>query len=184
MLEIKISGGKYWDENAEIFYDIPGAVLKLEHSLISISKWEAKWKKPFASADKKTYEETIDYIKCMTITPNVSDDIYRCMDDETIDKITAYIEDPMTATWFSDSQMNNSNKRIGSEVVTSELVYYWMFSFNIPIELEKWHFNRLMTLIKIFSIKNQEPKKMSRAELAARNRSLNAQRLKKYKTKG
>ena len=156
----------------------PAASLCLEHSLISLSKWESKWHKPFLSKDKKSREEILDYIRCMTLDNAVDWSVYENLSNQTISEITKYIEEPMTATTFSD------NGRKSTEIITSEIIYYWMVSFNIPFECQKWHLNRLLTLIRVCSIKNQPPKKMSTAEIMARNRKLNAQRKAQYKTRG
>lgn len=182
MLVIEIPETEFYDEETNRFGLIPAQELRLEHSLLSISKWESKWHKPYL--DTTTYEKTremnFDYIKCMTITQNVSDIVYSCLTQENIDEIAKYIADPMTATWFSDE--NNSHS--SSEVVTSELVYYWMTATGIPFSCEKWHINRLLTLIKICSIKNGKPRKMSQRETAARYKALNAARRAKIGLKG
>lgn len=181
MLQITIPSTELWDENKQEFVTIKEQVLQLEHSLVSVSKWEAKWCKVFLSKKEKTYEETIDYIKCMTITQNVNPDVYKYLTKENIDKINEYILAPMTATWFSDEKGGTSGSR---EQITSELIYYWMLSFNIPFECQKWHLNRLLTLIRVCSIKNKDPKKMSRREIMSRNAALNAARKKQLNTRG
>lgn len=184
MLKIYIEPQELFDNKKQEFINIKGQTLLLEHSLVSISKWESKWKRPFISKnndDKKTLEETLDYIKCMTITEDVDDIIYNCLSNENIQKINKYIEDPMTATTF---YIENKNYSINREQITSELIYYWMVSSNIPIECEKWHINRLLTLIRIFSLKNTPPKKMSKKEIMSRNAALNAARRKKLNTSG
>lgn len=180
MLRLEIEPITLWDEDNEEFIKIKGTSLELEHSLLSISKWEAKWKKPFLSSEK-TYEETIDYIRCMTITKNVDDLIYKYLKNEHYKQINEYISDPMSAyVFYEDSQKKGGVK----EQITSEVIYYWMGSFGIPYQFEKWNFNRLFTLIKIYNMKNAPPKKMGRKELAERNRMLNAQRKAKMHTKG
>lgn len=181
MLTISIPDKELWDEKINEFVTIKGQTLKLEHSLVSISKWESKWHKPFLSDVEKTDEEIRDYIKCMTITQNVNESVYLYLSDENLLKISNYINDSMTATWFSDIKHKQKNNK---EVVTSELVYYWMVAYTIPFECEKWHFNRLMTLIQICNRKNEQPKKMSRREILNRNSRLNAQRRKQWNTKG
>lgn len=152
----------------------------MEHSLISISKWEAKWKKPYFSEDK-TLEEVLDYFRCMTVTPQKVDPIvYRSLSKENIERISEYINDPMTATTIKE--VKKSNRR---EIITSEIIYYWMIAQQIPIEFEKWHINRLMTLIKVCAIKNDpNQKKMSRSAIAKQNRALNKARRAKYGTRG
>lgn len=179
MLQIKIQGTEYWDEKKEMFVEgSKDIVLQLEHSLVSISKWESKWRKPFLYQDNKTTEEVIDYIKCMTITQNVKDEVYGRLTTNNINEINDYIKSPMTATTFSDSRGTSR------EIITSELIYYWMISNNIPMECQKWHINRLLTLIRVCNVKNAPSKKMSKREIASRYASLNAARRQKLNTKG
>lgn len=180
MLQIVIPGQEFWDEQKQEFINTKEQVLQLEHSLISLSKWEAKWCKVFLSKQEKTQEETIDYIKCMTITPNVDPKIYNHLTRENIKEIEDYIAAPMTATYFSSDNAGKSSR----EQVTSELIYYWMIALNIPFECQKWHLNRLLTLIKVCNIKNQPPKKMSKREIMSRNAALNAARRQQLNTKG
>lgn len=168
MLQISIPAQEYFDERTEEFISVKPHILQLEHSLISISKWEAKWHKPFLGKDEKTEEETLDYIRCMTITQNVDPMVYRAIPTAELEKAKAYINDPMTATWFNDRDKRPPSRK----VITSELIYYWMVANQIPFECEKWHFNRLMTLIRICGEKNQPPKKMSKSD----RKSLMAQR--------
>ena len=180
MLQIYVPGVDGWDEVKEEFVSLPGTNLVLEHSLISISKWESKWHIPFLGKDQKTPEQVIDYVKCMTITPNVKAEVYDCLTKENIDQVMAYIEDPMTATTITD----RNGRRASREVVTSELIYYWMVALEIPFECQKWHINRLMMLIQICSIKNQPDKKMSKKSTAQQNAMLNAARRHKSRTRG
>jgi hypothetical protein len=164
-------GDELYDDGTGTFIR-RGDVLELEHSLVSLSKWESKHEKPFLGKEEKTTEETIDYIRCMTVTPNVSENVFSQLSEENILEINTYIEAKMTATWFSDSPGAPQSR----DVITAELIYYWMVVFQIPFECEHWHLNRLFTLIRVCNIKQSKPKKMSRSELAARNRELNAQR--------
>lgn len=180
MLRITIPAGEQWDEKNQEFITSKEQTLCLEHSLVSVSKWESKWCKPFLTKNAKNTDETIDYVKCMTITKNVDPSVYSFLTNENIERINHYIEAPMTATWFSDDKRGKSS----NEQVTSELIYYWMIALNIPMECQKWHLNRLLTLIKVCNIKNQPPKKMSKRDLMSRNRALNAARKKQYNTKG
>lgn len=167
------------------FVNIKGTTIKIEHSLVAISKWEAKWHVPFLDdKTEKTNEMMIDYIRCMTITQNVDPEIYNYIPDDVMKEINDYIDDSMTATWFNDE---HSNKGRGREVVTSELVYYWMITQQIPPEYDKWHFNRLMTLIRVCSEKNaqaQGGKKMSKRGIYNQNKALNAARRKASGSKG
>nr|DAU02039.1 MAG TPA: hypothetical protein [Caudoviricetes sp.] len=179
MLTITIPAVEMWDEKEEQFVYSPETTLELEHSLVSLSKWESKWQKPFLSGKEKTEEEVLDYIKCMTLTPNVSPIIYDHLSEDNITDINRYIDAPMTATTFSDR--NNKPSR---EIITAELIYYWMITANIPFKCEEWHLNRLLTLIKVCGIKNSPPKKMSKREIMSRNASINAARKKQLNTRG
>ena len=182
MLQIDIPiSPEGWDEEKQEFVEPKYKSLQLEHSLVSLSKWESKWHKSFLSHSDKTEEETLDYIKCMTVTTNVDPDVYNHITREHIQKINDYITDPMTATCFSEKEQKG---KLNNDVITSELVYYWMIALNIPFECQKWHLNRLITLIRVCNIKNQPPKKMGREELLKRNNALNAARRKKFNTKG
>ena len=179
MLTIVIPAGEQYDSVNNLFINTKEQTLTLEHSLVSVSKWEAKWHKPFISKENKTLEETIDYIKCMTITQNVDPNVYNFIDNDIIKRVYKYIDAPMTATTFS-----KDNSPPSREIITSELIYYWMISLNIPVEFQKWHLNRLLTLIKVCSIKNSPKKKMSKRELMSRNRALNASRRKNLNSRG
>lgn len=179
MLTIIIPETECFNNKTQEFVNFKQQKLQLEHSLVSISKWESKYHKPFLSS-KKTIEETIDYIRCMNMTQNVNEDVFYNLTSENINDINNYIDDTMTATTFS----NDNSKGTNREIITSELIYYWMISFNIPMECQKWHLNRLLTLIRVCSIKNTPPKKMSKREIMSRNAALNAARRKKYNTNG
>ena len=180
MLQITIPAVELWDEQKEEFIiSIKEQSLQLEHSLISISKWESKWHKPFLSKKAKTREETLDYIKCMTITKNVDDDIYSRLSNSNINAINNYIDDSMTATTFP---LNQGGSR--QETITSELIYYWMISFNIPMECQKWHLNRLLTLIRVCNVKNTPPKKMNKKDIINQYAALNASRKKQFNSNG
>ena len=180
MLRVVIPAVEFFDESKNEFLQVKEHTLVLEHSLVSLSKWEAKTNKPFLSKDPKTREETIEYIRCMTITQNVDPNIYYHIPASVLEKINNYISAPMTATWFSNNRQNNTNR----EIVTSEVIYYWMISLGIPFECQKWHLNRLFTLIRVCNEKNAKPKKMSKRELASRNASLNAARRKAMRSRG
>lgn len=169
-----------WDNEKKEFIEPKVQVLQLEHSLISLSKWESKWCKPFLTNEDKTIEETLDYIKFMTLTPNVSPDVYSHITRANMKEINDYIEAPMTATTFSDNK-NSKGKR---EIITAELIYYWMIALNIPFECQKWHLNKLLTLIRVCNIKNAPPKKKSLKETNKDYEALNAARRKKLKSKG
>lgn len=180
MLQITTQPVEFFDEKTQEFINKKAQVLQLEHSLISISKWEQKWHKAFLTNKEKSLDETIDYIRCMTLNKDVDPFYYYFISSEDIDRIDQYISDSMTATFFRDDKTPNRS----SEVVTSELIYYWMISLNIPFECQKWHLNRLLTLIKVCQIKNSPPKKRSKREIMAQNAALNAARRKRLNSKG
>lgn len=180
MLTIIIPGTEWWDEDTEEFVYGKEQTLKLEHSLVSLSKWESKWHKSFLHTESKTTEETIDYIRCMTLTQNVDPEVYDRLTDENIEQIEQYIEDPMTATTFSEEKGGKKNH----EIVTSELIYYWMVSYNIPPEYQKWHLNRLITLIRVCGVKNSPPKKMSMRDRIKQNAEINKMNRQRFKSKG
>lgn len=180
MLKLTIPAVEQWDEIKQEFVSSKEQTLTLEHSLVSLSKWEAKWCKTFLTKKEKTFEETLDYIKCMTITQNIDPEIYNYLTNDNIDEVNEYVAAPMTATYFSDDKSKKTNR----ETITSELIYYWMISLSIPFECQKWHLNRLLTLINVCSIKNQPPKKRSKKEIMSRNAALNEARRKKLNTRG
>lgn len=169
-----------WDEVNEVFIPPKTVTLQLEHSLVSLSKWESKWCKPFLSNKGLTDEESLDYIKCMVISKNVNPEVFDHFTKENVKAVIDYINAPMTATTFS----KESNSKTNKEVVTSELIYYWMIAYNIPSEYQKWHLNRLLTLIRVCGIKNAPPKKMGKGEIMRNNAALNAARRASLHSKG
>lgn len=181
MLQIVIPEKEYFDELKEEFVIKKEQTLQLEHSLISISKWEAKYHKPFLSKEKLTPEETVDYIKCMTLTKNVDPDLYTRLSRKNYEDISDYLENSMTATTISK---DSTSKSTGRQRITTELIYSWMSELNIPYEAERWHFNRLITLIQVRNIRSQPPKKRTKKDIARRNAELNAARRKQLNTTG
>lgn len=182
MLTITVPETEIYDSSTETFLITKEQKLTLEHSLLSIAKWEAKWQKPFINRnpeDKKTLEESRDYIRCMTITQNVDPLVYFALTEKNYQDIVDYMENPMTATWFSDT-----NQPPSREIITAELIYYYMVALQIPFSCEKWHFNRLMTLIRVCNEKNKPPKKMSKQAIMSKNQALNAMRRQKLNTMG
>lgn len=180
MLVVTIPGSEQYDPLTNEFITTKTQTITLEHSLLSISKWEAKWHKPYLNNTQKTVDEIIDYIRCMTISSGVDPHVYTGLTEQNIRDIFAYIEDPMTATTIS-----GKSNRPSKEIITSELIYYWMTALNIPFDpCQKWHLNRLLMLIQICSIKSQPSKKMPKSEIMKRNASLNAARRAKYGTSG
>ena len=179
MLKIVVPEREYFDENTQEFVPVKQQELILEHSLISISKWEAKWHKPFLAEDKKQDDEFLDYIRCMTLN-NVDENIYYSLTHSNINDILDYIDDSHTATTFSDPKAMEKSK----EIITSEIIYYWMILNEIPFECQKWHINRLLTLIKVCSLKNAPSKKMSKNDILSQNMSLNKMRRAMLHSKG
>jgi len=180
MLRITVPGDEAFDELNLEFTTQGDVVLELEHSLVSLSKWESIFEKPFLGKDDKTVEETLAYVKAMTLTSDVPDKVYEKLSEDNLQTINNYIGAKMTATWFADEPGAPKT----NQVITAELIYYWMTVFQIPFDCEHWHLNRLFTLIRVCNIKSAKPKKMGRSEMAARNRELNAQRKKQLGTRG
>ena len=188
MLEITIPEREYTYEDPKTgdicFMSTPKVTLTLEHSLISVSKWEAKWKKPFLD-DKvsKTHEESIDYVRCMTLNKSVDPLVYEAIDNATMQQITDYIGESQTATWFSPQEKKQS--KFSGKKITAELIYYWMSALNLPFDIcSKWHLSRLMTLIEVCNLENAPKKNMTPSQIAKQNHSLNAARRKAHKTRG
>lgn len=179
MLELEIPATEQWDEKNQEFVYSEKQTLCLEHSLISLSKWESKWHKPYLSSKELSREEALDYVRCMTVNKVKDDKVYEFITPEMFKQINDYISDPMSATFFNNKQERGSNQKI-----VSELIYYWMISLGIPFECEKWHLNRLMALIKVCQRKSGGGKKMSTSDLNARNAAINKARRAKMGSKG
>lgn len=184
MLEITVPRMEFFDNDLQEFIIYEEVTLELEHSLVSLSKWESKWEIPFLGDKEKTDGQTIDYIRCMTISPDVPPETYNHLTSEIVNKVNEYIASSQTATWFDEAKNQPKGNK---ETITAELIYYWMIALTIPFECQNWHLNRLLTLVKVCNIKNEPTKggrKMSRSEQAARNRALNEKRRAEMKTKG
>lgn len=183
MLSLTIPDTEFYNEDTNEFFTVKGRTLSLEHSLISISKWESKYCKPFISGEPKSIDETLYYIECMTIDKNVDPRLYLCITDELVEKVNAYIDAPMTATKFYDFRKDRSPER--QPPMTSERIYFLMTQANVPVEFEKWHINRLIALLRMIQIETDpNAKKMRGRELLAYNAAENARRKAKYHTKG
>lgn len=171
MLRLKVVTAEGFDESIGKFVEGDYVVLELEHSLASVSKWESKWEIPFLGSDKKTTEQVLDYVRMMFSGAEFPEELVQYLTKKNYDDINDYINAKMTATTFREIKQP-ANK----EIVTSELVYYWMIALGIPFDCEHWHLNKLLTLIKVCNIKNQKPTKMSKQEAMAQQRDLNAER--------
>ena len=186
MLEIVIPGtreSELWDEKNNRFVTVPSApeqILQLEHSLVSLQSWESTWCKPFLTKADKTAEEILDYIRCMTITPNIDPDIYTRLTSANLTQINEYINAPMTATTISE----NNNGKKNREIVTAELIYFWMISLNIPFECKDWHLNQLLMLIRVCNAKNEPPKKRSKQDIMNQYEAINRANREKFKSRG
>ena len=180
MLRLKIAPTEMWDERKQEFVQTGERELMLEHSLVSLAKWESKWQKPFLDQKPKTGDEMLDYVRCMTITQNVSPETYSRLTAGNMAEIEQYISLPMTATTFPAEHHGNRN----GEKTTAELIYYWMVALHIPFECEKWHLNRLLALIRVCNLKNQPARKKSQRAILQENRALNAARRQRLKTRG
>lgn len=172
MLTITILGKEYFDDVTKEFVTLGDVTFEIEHSLASLSKWESIFHKPFLATEDKTSDEVLGYIEAMCLTPDIAPEVFLTLTEDNVSEINAYIDNKMSATWFAD-ELGIGRSR---EIITSELIYYWLITFQIPFSCETWHLNRLLTLIKVCNLKQQKPKKMSPAQVAARNRALNDQR--------
>lgn len=188
MLEITVPAtNNLWDPVSEQFLTTKETRLSLEHSLVSLTKWESKWHVPFLGNRQLTPEQLRDYVRCMTITQHVDPLVYYALTQENLNDIMMYVENPMSATTINEKALRAAQKgpRGGNEVITNELIYYWMTALNIPFDpCQKWHLNRLMMLIKVASIKQQPPKKMSKADAMSQQKALNAARKARLGTRG
>lgn len=176
MLKITVLGDEKFDNESQMFLTVGDVVLEFEHSLVSLSKWEQIWEKPFLGSGSRPEKETLSYFSCMCLTPDIPPEVFSRMSEENLNDIQKYINSQMTATWFSETAQSRPSR----EVITADVIYYWMMSLNIPLECQEWHLNRLFTLIRVFERKNSKPKKMSAAE----RRALNARQQAHYGTTG
>lgn len=193
MLKLVIEGKETFNQKTQQFGKTPSVTLELEHSLVSLAKWESKHQKPFLKDDDKTKEEMIDYIRFMTITQNVNPEVYNQLSKDEMKKINDYIQSPQTATKFyqnvkGEGVKESTSSKKDNKVMTSEEIYYLMISFQIPFECQRWHLNRLLTLIKVCSIKERQQNgkggRMSKRDILAQNNALNAARRQRMKTRG
>ena len=182
MLTVIVNGDEVFNEATSEFSSVGDFELNLEHSLVSLSKWESKFERPFLGKDLKTSDEIIWYVKAMILNQSYPSDLWTRISQNNLDEINTYVESKQSATTFGSMPEMRGRQR--PEVITSELIYYWMIAFNIPFETQYWHLNRLFSLIRICNTKQSKPRKMSKAEVAQRNRDLNAQRRAQLGTSG
>lgn len=182
MLTIDVPDADLYDEESKTFFSKSGASLLLEHSLVSLSKWESIWCKPFLDGKTKTTEETRSYVACMNLAPVPSLDVYKRLSDANVTEISEYIDSKQTATWFTP----DPTARASPDIITNEVIYYWMIAHTIPMEAQYWHLNRLLTLVKVCNEKNKPAKrsKMGTRDMASSRRSLNEQRKTQLGTQG
>lgn len=182
-LSVTIPANEFWDFRAEEFVNTVDTTIHIEHSLAAIAKWESHWKKPFLENKTLTGDELLDYIRCMTIEDGIDTRVYLGLSGQNLESIRTYMEDSMTAAWFKEDKKSGKSGHVGS-ALTAEIIYYYMIELGIPFECENWHFNRLMTLIRVCSEKQAVPKKMAKKDIFAQNAALNAKRKARLGTKG
>ena len=180
MLKIIIPESEHFDQSTSEFILLPEVKIDMEHSLVSLSKWESEFEKPFLSKDDKTPDETTGYLRAMALSPDIPVEVFRRIPPEVITQINDYIGAKMSATWFTEVPGAPKSR----EIITAEIIYYWMTALNIPFECEMWNLNRLFTLIKVTNQKNAPPKTMGKGEQLAQQRRLNAERMAANKTAG
>lgn len=172
MLKITVPEREFYDPKSEAFIRTKETTLTLEHSLLSISKWESKWHLAFFKEDNKTAEQIIDYVRCMCVSQEPEENVLLGLSEQNLKAINEYINDPMTATWFP-----NKSRGSNREIITNELIYYWMVALEIPFDpCQKWHINRLLTLIQVCNVKNEPARKMNKRSIMNQNAALNASR--------
>ena len=181
MLTLTVPPNEMWDSVKQEFVNFKGETLFLEHSLLSVSKWESEFCKPFLSKTEKSIEEMRAYIKCMTLNKSVDPQTYKMLTNDNFSAVMKYIDSPMSAVKFKEQPGKGPMSR---ETITSELIYYWLVALQIPFQCEKWHLNRLFTLVRICSIKNKPATKRSKSELARERTALNKERKARLHTTG
>lgn len=179
MLEIYVEGETFWNEELQEFYDMAPKTFHFEYSLAAISKWEMKWHIPYLTEDTKTQEQVRDFIRCMCLDEEPPDELHLAiLSTRYAEEFNAYTKDPMTATTIKSVDKFPSHSR--NNIQTNELIYHLMTVNNIPFECDKWHFNRLMTLIRVCNEQNGEKKPMTKRETLEYQAALNkARRAKK-----
>ena len=175
MLTITVPGIDFWDSEREIFIVRDEFVLELEHSLVTLSKWEQKYEKPYLGPEKHSTEEVLGYVAAMAVTQDLSPEVLVRLSEDNFVEISEYINKKASGTFFSDVMPGKRS----SEIITSELIYYWLSAFHIDFNpVENWHLTRLFNLLRVASVKNAPEKKRSRASIAQEQKALNEQRLK------
>ena len=175
MFELTIGATEHFNQETSEFEMLNGVTIELEHSLFALSKWESKFEIPFLNNDNLTDEQMMYYIQCMTITKNVDPKLYGSLSEANIITVNEYLNKKHTATWFSEHG-NGPGRRTSNEIVTSELIYFWLTACQIPFECEHWNLKRLLTLIQVCNEKNKPQKKMDRKTMMNKHRSVNASR--------
>lgn len=181
MLELVVKEDELYLPHLNKFIEVPECTITLEHSLISLARWESKWHIPYLSNKERTQEQELDYIRCMSVNKLKNDLVIKILSPMDIKTIEDYIDNPMTATTFSK---NIKNQRSKKEIITAEIIYSRMFAHGIPLECQKWHLNRLLTLLRVCDLRNTPPQKMGRKETAQWNAQQNALRRAKLNSRG
>lgn len=180
MITIHFEEMEYYDEQLNRFYTLPPKVVNFEYSLAAVAEWEAIWKIPLLNT-----ELGVDSDMFLSLAMCMSDDrelLEYYLDDTEKAELHKYLSDSQTATTINSSQNGNTTGR--GKVYTAEEIYALMFMNGIPIEWESRNLNRLLVILRIISIYQNPPKKMSQQDVMKQNARLNRERKNKYKTKG
>lgn len=180
MITIDLGTLEYYDSEKNEFVYEEGGKVRFEYSLKMLYEWEGKWKKAFLKGNKNlTTEEAVDFYIMMALDPIDK----KFMTGEAMETLSKYVNDPQTATTFADGQNGNTSPSKG-KIFTSEELYAMMITSNVPLDFENRNLNRLITILRVISVQNTPPKKMSKNDIYRQNAALNAERKARLNTKG